>query len=134
MQDRKGNQKLLFLRCLSHVPTRWQSYAIANPYGIPWGKAVAVADINGDGRLDLVHDTNTAGKRSAPGLTWMSYRQKVTESHWQAHDISGLEGVKFDLIQVLDLDGDQDLDVISCEERDNLGVFWYENPGNDRSP
>ncbi len=128
------NQKLLFLRCLSHVPARWQSYPIANHHGIPWGKSVAVADINGDGRLDLVHGTNTAGKRSAPGLVWMSYQEKVTESRWQAHDISGLEGVKFDLIQVLDVDGDQDLDVISCEERDNLGVFWYENPGNTRSP
>ena len=89
-----------------------------------------MADINSDGRLDLVHATNTGGKRTAPGLVWMSYQQKVTESRWQAHDISGLEGVKFDLIQVLDLDGDQDLDVISCEERDNLGVFWYENPLN----
>ncbi|MFP6672147.1 MAG: VCBS repeat-containing protein [Pirellulaceae bacterium] len=124
------NKKLLFFRRQSVDPIRWQSYAIANPHDVPWGKAVAVADINGDGRLDLVHATNTGGKRSAPGLVWMSYRQKVTESRWQAHDISGLEGVKFDLIQVLDLDGDQDLDVISCEERDNLGVFWYENPLN----
>ena len=128
------NQKLLFLRRSSLDPIRWRPYAIANPHDIPWGKAVAVADINGDGRLDLVHGTNTAGKRSAPGLVWMSYQQEATESRWQAHDISGLEGVKFDLIQLLDLDGDQDLDVISCEERDNLGVFWYENPGNTPSP
>lgn len=128
------HQQLLFLRRSSQVPIRWQPYAIANPYDIPWGKAVAVADINGDGRLDLVHDTNTAGKRSAPGLTWMSYRQKATDRRWRAHDISGTEGVKFDLIQVVDLDGDHDLDVISCEERDNLGVFWYENPGKKRLP
>ena len=35
---------------------------------------------------------------------------------------------------VLDLDGDKDLDVITCEERDNLGVFWYENPGSVPAP
>jgi len=27
-----------------------------------------------------------------------------------------------------DLDGDGAVDVITCEERDNLGVIWYENP------
>ena len=87
-----------------------------------------MADIDGDGRLDLIHDTNTGGKRSFPGLVWMSYQKQVSEARWIPHDISGPQGVKFDLIQVLDLDGDRDLDVITCEERDNLGVIWYENP------
>ena len=27
-----------------------------------------------------------------------------------------------------DIDKDGDLDAITCEESDNLGVFWYENP------
>ncbi len=40
----------------------------------------------------------------------------------------GPDGTKFDLMQVLDLDADGDLDVITCEERDQLGVIWYENP------
>ena len=31
-------------------------------------------------------------------------------------------------IDVLDLDMDGDLDVMTCEERENLGVVWYENP------
>ena len=26
------------------------------------------------------------------------------------------------------LDADGDLDVLTCEERKNLGVIWYENP------
>jgi hypothetical protein len=29
---------------------------------------------------------------------------------------------------MIDVDGDGDLDLMSCEERDQLGVFWYENP------
>ena len=29
---------------------------------------------------------------------------------------------------VSDVDGDGDLDILCCEERDQLGVFWYENP------
>ena len=42
--------------------------------------------------------------------------------------LGGPAGVKFDLMQVLDLDADGDLDVITCEEVDQLGVVWYENP------
>ena len=30
--------------------------------------------------------------------------------------------------RMLDLDADGDRDVVTCEERDNLGVIWYENP------
>ena len=45
-------------------------------------------------------------------------------------DISGPKGVKYDLLQLFDMDGDGDQDVITCEERENLGVVWYENPAN----
>lgn len=42
--------------------------------------------------------------------------------------ISDSEGVKFDRIELLDLDDDGDLDIITCEERTGLGVIWFENP------
>jgi len=32
------------------------------------------------------------------------------------------------LLRAVDLDRDGDLDILGCEEADNLGVFWYENP------
>ena len=32
------------------------------------------------------------------------------------------------LVQLFDIDRDGDLEVITCEERDNLGLIWYENP------
>ncbi|MGB4740526.1 MAG: hypothetical protein WBH50_20185, partial [Fuerstiella sp.] len=48
---------------------------------------------------------------------------------WAFHDISGTEiGEKFDRIELLDIDADGDLDLLTCEERSNLGVIWYENP------
>jgi hypothetical protein len=31
-------------------------------------------------------------------------------------------------MQALDLDADGTLDIITCEESDQLGVVWYENP------
>jgi len=105
--------------------TRWRRRALPNPFGVAHGKAVRLGDLDGDGIDEIVHTTNTGGNRSAPGV---AYLKRDGRGAWTAHDISGKEGVKFDLIQLQDLDADGDLDLLSCEERDNLGVFWYENP------
>jgi hypothetical protein len=59
---------------------------------------------------------------------WLSYRNAPTDREWVARDISGAPGTKFDLVRLVDLDGDGDLDVLTCEEIENLGVIWYENP------
>ena len=82
-----------------------------------------------NGRMDLVFTCEGANDKS--GVVWLSQSpsKPLTSFEWTAHEISGTEkGIKFDLIQLLDLDADGDLDVITCEERDNLGVIWYENP------
>jgi hypothetical protein len=89
-------------------------------------KAVRVADIDLDKKPDIVMALGGGGDK--PNVYWMSYRRNVTDQEWSAHEISGPFGQKFDLIQLLDLDGDGDIDVITCEEDYNLGVFWYENP------
>jgi len=96
---------------------------LTNPYKLPHGKAVARGDIDLDSKPDVVHTANTGGDRSKPGVCWI--RAGAGNA---ASDISGSQGVKFDRIELIDLDGDGDLDVVTCEERDNLGVIWYENP------
>jgi hypothetical protein len=105
----------------------WQKHAIGQPPNTGTGKSVRVADIDLDGRPDLVLSCESATAEKS-GVVWLSYRESPQEAQWQAHDISGPAGVKFDLVQLVDLDGDGDLDALECEERDNLGVFWYENP------
>ena len=72
------------------------------------------------------------------GVFWLAYDQRPTESRWRARSINGAEGFIFDLLQLVDLDGDGDLDVITQEEKGpylasgyvgkELGVIWYENP------
>jgi hypothetical protein len=59
------------------------------------------------------------------------------DGDWQAHDISGPKGIKFDRMELLDVDKDGDLDILTCEERENgkgLGLFWYENPHEATRP
>lgn len=102
----------------------WEEAYIPMPRRVGTGKAVAVGDIDGDGQADIVVTCENA--KHVSGVFWF----RGTNGHdWSAQDISGAnEGVKFDRIELLDLDEDGDLDVITCEEGDNLGVIWYENP------
>ncbi|MGZ0167490.1 MAG: FG-GAP repeat domain-containing protein [Planctomycetales bacterium] len=87
------------------------------------GKSIRSADVNLDGNEDLVYSCEQANG-AKHGVVWLD----MTATGLKIRPISGPEGVKFDLIQLVDLDADGDLDVITCEERANLGVFWYENP------
>ena len=89
-------------------------------------KAIAAGDINLDGDTDLVW-TGEGSDSPKSGVVWLERRA----DKWLAHDISGPAGIKFDRIELLDLDHDGDLDVLTCEEREGgsgLGVMWYENP------
>jgi hypothetical protein len=121
------NEQIIYLRRAGDSAADWEEHLLENPLGIAGGKSVRAADLNGDGRMDLIHTAELGGSRERPGVVWMSYRDRPTDSVWDVHDISGREGNKFDLVQTLDLDADGDLDIIACEERDNLGLFWYEN-------
>lgn len=126
-----GEGTLVYLRRTSkNLPLTWEEFEIANPFEVKIGKAVNIGDIDMDSRPDIVHTSERARahREKSPGVVWMSYRKVPSEPVWESHDISGLEGIKFDLVQLLDVDDDGDLDVITCEEKDNLGVFWYENP------
>lgn len=104
----------------------WETYALALPFGLKSGKSLAIGDVNLDGQLDVV--TTNRGKEPVRCVAWQEYGESPTEDRWQAHDIGGTTGAKFDLIELIDLDADGDLDVVTCEEVANLGVFWYENP------
>jgi hypothetical protein len=57
-----------------------------------------------------------------------------TRSNRPTIRIAGKTGIKYDFATLVDMDGDGDLDVLTCEEANNakdgpgLGVIWYENP------
>ena len=101
---------------------------VPNPFGIKHGKAVAIGRIDSDLDTDLVVSFNTQGAKNKPGVAWVRVLPDKDPKDWPANDISGLKGKKFDRLELIDLDGDGDLDVLTCEEADNLGVIWYENP------
>ncbi|MBZ0257638.1 FG-GAP-like repeat-containing protein, partial [bacterium] len=103
-----------------------ESWTIKMPPNTGTGKSVGIGDIDLDGDMDIAFTCgNSEGKH---GVMWLSYRESPKETEWVAHDIGGLTGTKFDRLVLIDLDNDGDLDLLTCEERENLGVIWYENP------
>jgi hypothetical protein len=130
----KDDFRLSIFKRSSPDSDSWVEHAIRYPALAGRPKAVAVGDIDLDGGRDLVLSAEQAyaGKR---GIVWLRFRDSPFRPGWDVFDVSGPEGVKFDLNLLLDVDADGDLDVINSEENDNardgkpgLGVVWYENP------
>jgi len=116
----------IFLR---HSGGSWSEQLLTlDVANIGHAKAVKIADVNRDGWPDLLFTCEGAlGERD--GIIWL---ERQAQGPWLQRSLGGPEGVKFDLMQLLDLDDDGDLDVLTCEESDGLGVIWYENPTLNR--
>ena len=126
-----SSRRIWFLKRMDKTGQNWKHFPIAIPEYATKPKSVAVGDIDKDGKPDLVHSFEKA-KGEKEGIYWLSYKNKPIDSNWQWHTISGPVGIKFDKIELVDLDGDGDLDVLTCEENygeysKGLGVIWYEN-------
>ncbi len=120
------SQEILYFQQGLTTDNQWSTHTIDMPARTGTGKGIAAGDIDLDGQLDLVFTCENAA--NLRGVMWMSYHDDPATGEWSAGDISGLTGAKFDLAKLVDLDQDGDLDLITCEERENLGVIWYENP------
>jgi hypothetical protein len=113
------------------VGALWAQTVIELSGNLGNAKAVRVADLDRDGSADLVVSCEGAtGDKS--GVAYFTRDKKASagesSARWTMHDISGPPGTKFDRIELVDVDDDGDLDVLTCEEAENLGVIWYENP------
>jgi len=120
------NTDLLFMKRLDASGRNWEPSLISADYQAGNTRAVAVADLNEDGLPDIALTTTRA--KDKHGVLWLEAPE------WRPRQISGAEkGIKYDRIELIDLDGDGDLDLLTCEESEGgkgLGVIWYENPGS----
>ncbi|MDG1893627.1 MAG: VCBS repeat-containing protein [Fuerstiella sp.] len=113
------------LYCARGKSGDWTETVLPLPFGLKAGKAVAIADVNMDGRPDLV--TTSEAQREADDMVSVAWKENRPNG-WVDHAISDRRGRKFDRIEMLDVDGDGDSDLITCEEVHDLGIIWYENP------
>lgn len=122
-------REILFHRRLDRTGRKWETSRISLPARAGTAKAVRVADLDGDGQPEIVFSCEAA-TGALEGVMML----KRVDGEWRAHSIAGAAGVKYDLIELLDLTGNGLPDILTCEETDNLGVIWYENPGKAKGP
>ena len=106
----------------------WEQRTLPFPKPAGRGKAVRVGDLDGDGVPDFVLSCECGP--SAHGLLAVGAGRGFVGEHRFVRTIAGPagpKGYKPDRVELLDLDGDGDLDVLTTEERNGLGVVWYEN-------
>lgn len=113
------------------TPLRFETWAFTLPASGGTAKAAALVDLDESGTLDLVVSCENAQNKHG---VFVMHNTLAAEGGFarvagRFETISGVElGIKYDRFELLDLDEDGDLDLLTCEERDNLGVIWYENP------
>jgi hypothetical protein len=101
----------------------WEVTPVPQPDGVGWYQDVRAADIDLDGDRDLVFSYSHA-EGDLSGVVWLAAVGGV----WERGEISGPAGTKFDNVELTDMDGDGDLDAVTSEQVEQLGVIWYENP------
>lgn len=102
---------------------------LPRPKGTGTPKAVRWADLDQDGLWDLVVSCEGASRGKVGVYWWRGLSEDG--SRFAAQDISGPKGVKFDRLELLDLNQDGLDDVLTTEET-RLGFVVYLNP-NERA-
>lgn len=100
----------------------WVSVPLTMPSNVGRCHDITHGDINLDGVLDLALSfSNSPGALS--GVVWLEGPLYTTR-----HEVSGSAGDKYDNLELVDFDGDGDLDIVTSEQVDLQQVLWYENP------
>ena len=122
-------QLLLLYERLSADGYQWRERRIAMPENAGLGKGVAIETTHGPTEIFVSSGPVKGRKRlSIVRFVWTNPSQVMTAEPDLIDAPGGKAGTKFDRIELIDLDGDGDRDLLTCEERENLGVVWYERP------
>lgn len=122
-------QNLLLYERLSADGLQWTERVLPLPNNAGLGKGVAIETRHGATEIFVsCGPLDKKPRLSIVRFTWNDSANVMTATPDRINAPGGTEGIKFDRMELVDLDGDGDRDLLTCEERANLGVVWYERP------
>ena len=132
----RGENRLLFFENPGDGSLDFREHAIGIYGARAAGFNLEYADLNRDGRLDIIG-------AATGGLAWLEQPERIDDA-WNAHPIGSFAPDSMTGLEVADIDGDGDLDVMAgsysrgpregdgdVDEDDALGrIGWFEHPGD----
>ena len=132
----RGENRLVFFENTDDGRLGFREHAIGIYGARAAGFNLEYADLNQDGRLDIIGATNG-------GLSWLEQPERIDDA-WNAHVIGTFRPDSMTGLEMADIDGDGDMDVIGgsysrgpregdgdVDVDDALGrIGWFEHPGD----
>ena len=109
----------------------WAQHSLGTTSGLEADR-VAVADINGDGRPDVVVTETNLGTSGNSAFWYESPTNPRTSTSWARRTIASNQG-SLNSMDVADLNGDGRPDVVTGEHRGSLKVTVWQNVNNGAS-
>lgn len=107
----------------------WTVYVIGAFPEADWPDRCESADLNGDGRADIiVTEENGGGSPDALAFWWEQPATSPTNANWTRHLIT--TRYTMNSLDVADLDMDGDSDLVIAEHRGSKTISAFENDGN----
>ena len=132
----RGEGRLVFFENVGNGRLAFREHAISINGARAAGFNLEYADLNQDGRLDIIGAANG-------GLFWFEQPQRIDDG-WNAHFIGRFTPDSMTGLEIADINGDGHLDVMGgsysrgpreddgeVDENDALGrIGWFEHPGD----